>query len=82
MYFISASSVYSVAYFTPIILSDGMGFGHSETLLLTSPPWVCLSRLMKDSFNRPFTDTAPQVFCIIMSILMSFVSDRYRTRWP
>ncbi|QDS73142.1 hypothetical protein FKW77_001768 [Venturia effusa] len=39
-YFIAASSVYSLAYFFPIILRQGMGFGYAKAQLLTSPPYV------------------------------------------
>ncbi|TPX13476.1 uncharacterized protein E0L32_006206 [Thyridium curvatum] len=43
-YFISSSSSYSVAFFMPVILSDGMGFDYSTTLLLSTPPWVGLPK--------------------------------------
>ncbi|KAK5081065.1 hypothetical protein LTR70_009327 [Exophiala xenobiotica] len=39
-YFICASSVYSLAYFTPIILRQGMGFSYAKAQLLQSPPYV------------------------------------------
>jgi len=39
-YFISASSVYSLAYFQPIILREGMGFSYTMAQLLSSPPYV------------------------------------------
>lgn len=40
LYFIAASGVYSLAYFFPIILREGMGFGYAKAQLLTSPPYV------------------------------------------
>ncbi|KAF2018172.1 MFS general substrate transporter [Aaosphaeria arxii CBS 175.79] len=39
-YFISASSVYSLAFFKPIILRQGMGFDYAKAQLLSSPPYV------------------------------------------
>ena len=39
-YFISASSVYSLAFFKPIILRQGMGFSYAKSQLLSSPPYV------------------------------------------
>lgn len=40
MYFIHASSVYSLAFFTPIILRSGLGFSYRDAQLLSSPPYV------------------------------------------
>ncbi|KIW14984.1 hypothetical protein PV08_07771 [Exophiala spinifera] len=59
-YFVCASSVYSLAYFKPIILRQGMGFSYAMSQVLASPPYV---------------------FAIIMSLIMAWVSDKYRTRW-
>ncbi|KAJ4516605.1 hypothetical protein HRR78_006512 [Exophiala dermatitidis] len=59
-YFVAASSVYSLAYFQPIILRQGMGYSYALSQVLQSPP---------------------HVFAIIMSLLMAWVSDKYRTRW-
>jgi MFS family permease len=39
-YFVAASSVYSLAFFQPIILRDGMGFSYAKAQLLSSPPYV------------------------------------------
>ncbi|EXJ63060.1 hypothetical protein A1O7_03505 [Cladophialophora yegresii CBS 114405] len=39
-YFIVASSVYSIAYFQPIILREGMGFSYALAQILGSPPYV------------------------------------------
>ncbi|KAK4495208.1 hypothetical protein PRZ48_013537 [Zasmidium cellare] len=39
-YFIAASSVYSLAFFKPIILREGMGFPYAKAQLLSSPPYV------------------------------------------
>lgn len=39
-YFIAASSVYSLAFFQPIILRQGMGFSYAKAQLLSSPPYV------------------------------------------
>lgn len=39
-YFVSASSVYSLAYFKPIILRQGMGFSYALSQILASPPYV------------------------------------------
>jgi sugar phosphate permease len=40
MYFIQASSVYSLAFFAPIILMQGLGFEYAKAQLLSSPPYV------------------------------------------
>lgn len=39
-YFVAASSVYSLAFFAPIILRQGMGMTYTEAQLLSSPPYV------------------------------------------
>ncbi|KAL2853925.1 major facilitator superfamily domain-containing protein [Aspergillus pseudoustus] len=39
-YFICASSVYSLAFFMPIILREGMGFSYALAQVLTSPPYL------------------------------------------
>ena len=39
-YFVSASSVYSLAYFIPIILRQGLGFSYALSQILTSPPYI------------------------------------------
>ncbi|KAL6703512.1 hypothetical protein ACN47E_009610 [Coniothyrium glycines] len=39
-YFVAASSVYSLAFFQPIILRQGMGFSYTEAQLLSSPPYI------------------------------------------
>ncbi|KAH4106416.1 hypothetical protein HBI81_157050 [Parastagonospora nodorum] len=39
-YFVAASSVYSLAFFQPIILRNGMGFSYAKAQLLSSPPYV------------------------------------------
>lgn len=39
-YFIAASSVYSLAFFAPIILRQGLGFDYTKAQLLSSPPYV------------------------------------------
>ncbi|KAF9892040.1 hypothetical protein FE257_002446 [Aspergillus nanangensis] len=39
-YFICASSVYSLAFFMPIILREGMGFSYALSQVLTSPPYL------------------------------------------
>ncbi|ETI23078.1 hypothetical protein G647_04874 [Cladophialophora carrionii CBS 160.54] len=39
-YFVAASSVYSIAYFQPIILREGMGFSYALAQILGSPPYV------------------------------------------
>ena len=39
-YFVAASSVYSLAYFKPIILREGLGFSYAKAQLLSSPPYV------------------------------------------
>ncbi|KAI8942847.1 hypothetical protein NX059_000887 [Plenodomus lindquistii] len=39
-YFIAASSVYSLTFFQPIILRQGMGFSYAKAQLLSSPPYV------------------------------------------
>ncbi|KAM3422324.1 hypothetical protein BST61_g2683 [Cercospora zeina] len=60
-YFISASSVYSLAFFAPIILRLGLGFSYTEAQLLSSPPYI---------------------FTIIMTIIMAWLSDKIKMRWP
>ncbi|KAJ9603253.1 hypothetical protein H2200_012031 [Cladophialophora chaetospira] len=39
-YFTMASSVYSIAFFQPIILREGMGFSYAMAQLLGSPPYI------------------------------------------
>ncbi|KAK5945628.1 hypothetical protein PMZ80_002833 [Knufia obscura] len=39
-YFVCASSVYSLAFFQPIILREGMGFSYAKAQLLSSPPYL------------------------------------------
>ncbi|OAL54562.1 MFS general substrate transporter [Pyrenochaeta sp. DS3sAY3a] len=39
-YFVAASSVYSLAFFQPIILRQGMGFSYVKAQLLSSPPYI------------------------------------------
>ncbi len=36
----AASSVYSIAYFQPIILREGLGFSYAMAQILGSPPYV------------------------------------------
>lgn len=60
-YFIAASSVYSLAFFKPIILRQGMGFSYAKSQLLSSPPYV---------------------FAIVASLIMAYISDKIRMRWP
>lgn len=40
MYFVAASSVYSLAFFAPIILRESLGFTYVKAQLLSSPPYV------------------------------------------
>ncbi|OAL36510.1 hypothetical protein AYO20_04126 [Fonsecaea nubica] len=39
-YFVAASCVYSLAYFKPIILNEGMGFSYVLAQVLGAPPYV------------------------------------------
>jgi MFS family permease len=39
-YFVAASSVYSLAFFQPIILRQGMGFSYTLSQILSSPPYL------------------------------------------
>lgn len=39
-YFVAASSVYSLAFFFPIVLRQGMGFSYALSQILSSPPYV------------------------------------------
>ncbi|KAF2738876.1 retrograde regulation protein 2 [Polyplosphaeria fusca] len=39
-YFVAASSVYSLAFFQPIILREGMGFSYALSQILASPPYL------------------------------------------
>ncbi|CAH0043361.1 unnamed protein product [Clonostachys solani] len=40
IYFVPASSVYSLSYFKTIILNEGMGFNYAMSQLLSSPPYL------------------------------------------
>lgn len=61
MYFATASSSYSISFFFPIILTQGIGFKYTIALVLTSTPYFS---------------------AIIGSVLLAWLSDKYRTRWP
>lgn len=50
-YFICASSVYSLAFFMPIILRQGMGFSYALAQVLTSPPYVGRPQLSCDVWS-------------------------------
>lgn len=39
-YYVAASSVYSLAYFIPIILRQGLGYSYALSQILTSPPYL------------------------------------------
>ncbi|KAK4608970.1 MFS transporter prlL [Fulvia fulva] len=39
-YFIAASSVYSLAFFAPVILRQGLQFSYTKAQLLSSPPYI------------------------------------------
>ncbi|KAF2678947.1 MFS general substrate transporter [Lentithecium fluviatile CBS 122367] len=39
-YFVAASSVYSLAFFFPIVLRQGMGFSYALSQILSSPPYI------------------------------------------
>ncbi|KAF5241408.1 hypothetical protein FANTH_9151 [Fusarium anthophilum] len=58
--------IYSLGYFLPLILRESLGFSYTKDQLLFSPPYL---------IDRT------QMFCIIMSILSGWVSDRLRIRW-
>lgn len=60
-YFIGSSSIYSIAFFSPIILRQDMGFSYAMSQLLSSPPYI---------------------FTIIMGLILAWISDNHRTRWP
>ncbi|PPJ59811.1 hypothetical protein CBER1_04326 [Cercospora berteroae] len=60
-YFISASSVYSLAFFAPVILRQGLGFPYVKAQLLSSPPYM---------------------FTIVATIIMAWLSDKIKMRWP
>lgn len=42
MYFVTSASGYSINYFFPIILTDGLGFEYTTSLILTAVPYVSM----------------------------------------
>ncbi|KAF5969016.1 major facilitator superfamily transporter [Fusarium bulbicola] len=82
-YYVVASSIYSLGYFLPLILRESLGFSYTKAQLLFSPPYVCY--VPPCPFSQPDSELQlidrSQMFCIIMSILSGWVSDRLRLRW-
>ncbi|KAL3466756.1 major facilitator superfamily domain-containing protein [Aspergillus heterothallicus] len=76
-YFICASSVYSLAFFMPIILREGMGFSYALAQVLTSPPYlvaVVLSLLMawiSDKFRVRWIVLCIQSMTAIVGLLIT-----------
>ncbi|KAL2816879.1 major facilitator superfamily domain-containing protein [Aspergillus granulosus] len=76
-YFICASSVYSLAFFMPIILREGMGFTYALAQVLTSPPYlvaVVLSLLMawiSDKFRVRWIVLCVQSVTAIVGLLIT-----------
>ncbi|CEL07812.1 hypothetical protein ASPCAL10966 [Aspergillus calidoustus] len=76
-YFICASSVYSLAFFMPIILREGMGFTYALAQVLTSPPYlvaVVLSLLMawiSDKFRVRWVILCTQSVTAIVGLLIT-----------
>jgi hypothetical protein len=46
LYMLTTTNSYSIAYFMPIILEDGMGFGVAKAQCLTAPPYVAAAIVM------------------------------------
>lgn len=76
------TNTYAMAYFLPIILSDGLGFGVGASQCLTAPPWVFAGIVMFITawFADKYRTRAPvMVFNACLSIiglpLMGFASN-------
>jgi MFS family permease len=75
-------SLYAIAYFLPIILRDGMGFGVAEAQCLTAPPYILAAIVMyvsayygdKYHIRGPFV-----IFCAVCGLvglpLLGFVEN-------
>lgn len=46
LYMLTTTNSYSIAYFMPLILEDGMGFGVAKAQCLTAPPYVAAAVVM------------------------------------
>jgi hypothetical protein len=46
LYMLTTTNSYSIAYFMPIILEDGMGFGEAKAQCLTAPPYIAAAVVM------------------------------------
>ncbi|KIW06442.1 uncharacterized protein PV09_02886 [Verruconis gallopava] len=80
LYFIAASSVYSLAYFFPIILREGMGFGYAKAQLLTSPPYIfaivaslCMAWLSDKLRNRWAINSFHALMAVIGLLVVLYV---------
>lgn len=78
-YYVCASSVYSLAYFLPVILRDGLGFDYKLSLILTSPPYVSTPVKIHFTYHNW---SSLQIATIFFSLIMARLSDKYRLRWP
>lgn len=75
-YFVAGSSVYSLAFFQPVILRDGMGFDYAMAQLLQSPPYVfaiicsCISAYVSDKLRIRWPIMVFQAGVAIVGLLM------------
>lgn len=75
-YFVAASSVYSLAYFQPIILREGMGFSYAKAQLLSSPPYVfaCFASLamayLSDKIRMRWPILCTQALIAVVGLLI------------
>lgn len=72
IFFCLTVNTYAMAYFLPIILSDGMGFGVGASACLTAPPWAfaALCMFITAWFADRFKTRAPfMVFNACLSLI-------------
>lgn len=75
-YFIAGTSVYSLSFFQPVILRDGMGFSYAMAQLLQSPPYVfaiicsCISAYVSDKMRIRWPVMFFQAGVAIIGLLM------------
>ena len=77
MYFVASAGGYSLTYFLPVILREGLGFSYAMAQVMNGIPYVSSSiGLSKTPFNK-----TSKLFAVVASLAMAWVSDRYRIRW-
>lgn len=75
-YFVAGTSVYSLSFFQPVILRDGMGFSYAMAQLLKSPPYVfaiicsCISAYVSDKLRIRWPVMVSQAGVAVMGLLM------------